>query len=394
MWVTRARPRGFLARARMRPYKQRMRLYERYLFSHLLWPTVLITASLTGIVWLTQVLRFLDFILNRGLSFADFIYLTGLMLPSLLLVLLPVTLGIAVIYTYNRLTMESELVVLNAVGISKWQLVRPALVMAVICVTICYLLSLYVMPVSNARFRDVRTLFRDKYASVLLEEDVFNNPMDGVTVFVRDRDSDNNLGGLLLHDSRDPKQTISMIAERGRVEQTKTGPKFYLQHGLRQELRDGKISWLAFDDYAIEIAFYGKNVERSRSPEEQTINQLFDETGLTPKQAAAFRAEAHQRITWPLLALALPLLALATLFSNEFNRRGQNKRMIVTAVAMFLVVILYFALRNLMVKHGMLIPLIYLLVIGVILASVYVLVSGRIIEFRRRVNFQPAAVDV
>ena len=47
-----------------------------------------------------------------------------------------------------------------------------------------------------------------------------------------------------------------------------------------------------------------------------------------------------------------------------------------------------------MVKHGMLIPLIYLLVIGVILASVYVLVSGRIIEFRRRVNFQPAAVDV
>ena len=378
----------------MRPYKQRMRLYERYLFSHLLWPTVLITASLTGIVWLTQVLRFLDFILNRGLSFADFIYLTGLMLPSLLLVLLPVTLGIAVIYTYNRLTMESELVVLNAVGISKWQLVRPALVMAVICVTICYLLSLYVMPVSNARFRDVRTLFRDKYASVLLEEDVFNNPMDGVTVFVRDRDSDNNLGGLLLHDSRDPKQTISMIAERGRVEQTKTGPKFYLQHGLRQELRDGKISWLAFDDYAIEIAFYGKNVERSRSPEEQTINQLFDETGLTPKQAAAFRAEAHQRITWPLLALALPLLALATLFSNEFNRRGQNKRMIVTAVAMFLVVILYFALRNLMVKHGMLIPLIYLLVIGVILASVYVLVSGRIIEFRRRVNFQPAAVDV
>ena len=76
-----------------------MRQYERYLFMHLLWPTVLITASLTGIVWLTQVLRFLDFILNRGLSLGDFMYLTGLMLPSLLLILMPICLCIAVVYT-------------------------------------------------------------------------------------------------------------------------------------------------------------------------------------------------------------------------------------------------------------------------------------------------------
>lgn len=357
-----------------------MRHYERYLFSNLLWPTVLITVSLTGIVWLTQVLRFLDFILTRGLSLGDFMYLTGLMLPSLLLILMPVALSIAVIYTYNKLTSESELIVLNAVGVSKWQLARPALLLGVICMVICYALALFIMPESNRRFRDIRTLFRDKYASVLLEEQVFNSPMDGVTVYVRSRDADNNLSGVLMHDSRNPNGVVSMIAERGRVEQTASGPKFYLQQGMRQEWKNGRISWLAFDDYSMEIAFYGKAGVRSYSPEEQNIIGLYKRDGLTDKQQRAYRAEANQRILWPLFTVALPLFVIAALFSSEFNRRGQSKRMIMAAVGMALIVIVYFSLRNLTVKYGALTPMLYVLVLTVTMASAYVLMSARMLR--------------
>ena len=349
---------------------------------------MLITVSLTGIVWLTQVLRFLDFILNRGLTFLDFLYLTGLMLPSLLLLLMPITLTIAVIYTYNKLTVESELIVLNAVGISKWQMTKPALLMSVICMLLCYALSLYIMPVSNSRFRDIRTLFRDKYASVLLEEEVFNNPMDGVTVFVRERDANNNLAGILMHDSRNPKETVTMVAEHGHVVQTPSGPKFYLQQGLRQtQQKDGTISWLKFDDYAIEIAFYGKNAERQKSPEERTITELFNHDGLSDKDARAYFAEATQRITWPGFGVALPLFALAMLFSSEFNRRGQSKRMIAASVGMGLLVLVYFALRNLVAKHAFLAGALYVLVIGVGIGGAYVLITGRVFKLsikRRR----------
>lgn len=360
-----------------------MRHYERYLFLHLLWPAVLITMSLTGIVWLTQVLRFLDFILNRGLSLADFLYLTGLMLPSLLLMLLPISLGIAVIYTYNKLTIESELVVYNAVGISKWQQARPAVLLGIACMLLCYALSLYIMPTANQRFRDIRTLFRDKYASVLLEEEVFNSPMDGLTVFVRERDSANNLGGILLHDSRDPKQTITMVAQSGRVEQTASGPKFYLQHGLRQQLKDGRISWLAFEDYAMEIAFYGKDGVRSYSPDEQTISGLYNREGLSEKEAHAYRAEANQRLTWPLFSVALPLFVLATLFSTEFSRRGQSRRIVFAAIGMAFLVGLYFTVRNLTAKNGELVPLLYLLVLSVIGLSAYIIIYARIVRFTR-----------
>ena len=371
-----------------------MRQYERYLFMHLFWPTVVITASLTAIVWLTQILKFLDFMLSRGLSLADFMYLSGLMLPALFLLLTPIALGIAVIYTYNRLTVESELIVLNAVGISKWQLAKPALRMGLFCTIFCYALALSFAPKANEKFQDIRSFFRDKYASVLLEEEVFNNPIDGVTVYVRSRDDMNNLSGVLLHDSRDPKQMVTMIADRGRMQQTPSGPRFYLQQGMRQQWREGKVSWLKFDDYAIDIAFYGQNAVRKRSPDERSLGELFNREGLTEKQVATYRAEAHQRLTWPLVAMSLPLFALATLFSSEFNRRGQARRIIIASLGMAAMVLLYFTCRSLSVKHAWMSALLYLNVFGVAGVSSYLLYSARVLGASRKAPTPASHVGV
>lgn len=360
-----------------------MRQYERYLLAHLLWPTVLVTAALTGIVWLTQVLRFIDFMLNRGLTLGDFLYLTGLMLPALLLVIVPIALCIAVIFTYNRLTTDSELIVLHAVGVSKLQLARPVMAMGVMCTVICYILALYLMPVANRHFQDIRTFFRDKYASVLLEEEVFNTPIDGITVFVRSRDADNTLHGVLLHDNRNAKETVTMIADRGRMEQTPTGPRFYLDHGVRQQYKDGAVSWLTFDNYALDIAFFAKDIERKRDPDERTINELFDRQGMTDKEAAAMIAEAHHRLTWPALAFALPLMAVAFLFSGEFNRRGQWRRIVAASVAMIMVVLVYFAFRSLVAKQPWLISMMYVAVISPAAGALYMLATGRTIRLRR-----------
>lgn len=369
-----------------------MRQYERYLLAHLFWPTVLITASLTGIVWLTQMLRFLDFILSRGLSFGDFIYLTGLMMPSLLLMLVPLSFCIAVIYTYNKLTVESELIVLNAVGVSKWQMAKPVLVMGGICAVSCYVLALYLMPAANKHFRDMRTFFRDKYTSVLLEDQVFSNPIDGLTVFIRERDAKNNLHGILLHDNRNAEQPVTMLAEHGRIEQTESGPRFYLQHGVRQMAKDGKISWLAFDDYAIDIAFYGTDSERRQSPDERTLHELLNTTGLTDKQRAAYVSEAHHRIIWPSLSLTLPLFVLAVLFSSEFNRRGQGKRIMASAVGVLVIVVLYFAARNFTAQKEFWVVGMYAALLIPAGASIYLLISGRIISFARRLP-QPALIE-
>ncbi len=354
--------------------------YQTYMLSHLAWPTVAITFSLTGIVWLTQMLRFVDFMINRGLTLSDFLYLTGLMLPGLLLILLPISLCIATLYTYNKLQNESELIVMSSAGISPWQIARPAIVMGGIVMVICYILALYLMPLSNQKFRDLRFFFRDQYASVLLEEEVFNTPVKGLTVFVRERARNGDLAGILLHDARDVTKAITMTAQEGRLENTSSGPRFFLKNGLRQE-RSGehmeKISWLSFDEYAIDIGFYATKTMRQPEPDERGVVDLFSQASANPGQAPMLRAEAHQRIIWPLFGIALPLLAVALLQAAEFNRRGQLKRIVFAVICAAIFILLFFALRSAIVKQPFMTPLLYILLAGVFTASSYLLISAR-----------------
>lgn len=348
-----------------------MRQYVLYIMKNLAWPTLLITASLTGIIWLTQALRFIDFIVNRGLSIGNFIYITSLLFPSLLLLLVPVSLFVAIVFTYNKLSVDSELIVFKAVGLSRWQLAQPAIFVAIIATLFCYSISLYFLPLSNRQFNDMRTFLQDNYTSVLLQEEVFNTPVDGLTVFVRERDSDGNLKGILVHDNRIEDNPITMMAEEGKLIQSGGGPQFYLVKGMRQEIRKGHISWLNFDQYTLDIRFYTKAMnKRNRFAEEKYLGELFSGDGLSDKERAQHRAEGHQRIVWPLYNLAMALLGVAILLHGEFNRRGHWKRMMFAGMAAGAVVLAGVGLRNVVVKQPMLIPLMYLTVVSASAAAV------------------------
>ena len=60
-------------------------------------------ARLSGAIWLSQSLRFVDLIVNKGVPATTFVYLTVLLFPSLLLVILPFALFCAVLFVYHRL---------------------------------------------------------------------------------------------------------------------------------------------------------------------------------------------------------------------------------------------------------------------------------------------------
>ena len=352
--------------------------YNHYMISLLVWPTLLVTISLTSIIWLTQALRFIDFIVNRGLSVTSFLYLTALLIPSLLLLILPIALFVAVVFAYNKLAADSELVVLKAAGLSPLQLAKPAIIIGMIATMLCYAMSLYLMPLTKRQFKEAQTFLRDNYASVLLQEEVFNTPVDGLTVFIRERDDDGTLRGILVHDNRVPNQTTTMMAEKAQLMQSPTGPQFYLIKGQRQEKRNGLVSWLDFDSYSIDLSFYTKQAkDRVLGQEELFLGDLLNPTGVSPSRANKYRAEAHQRLTWPLYGLLLPLLAVGMLSRGDFNRRGQWKVITSISSAAIILVVVVFGLNNFVARFPVLAPAIYMLAVGVLGVNIWILTRTR-----------------
>ncbi len=78
-----------------------MQRHQRYILRQLLGPFLLISVGLTAVIWLTQSLRFIDMIVNKGLSLSSFLYFSMLLLPTFLGVILPIALFSAIHFTYN-----------------------------------------------------------------------------------------------------------------------------------------------------------------------------------------------------------------------------------------------------------------------------------------------------
>ena len=87
-----------------------------YVLKQLIGPVALFAFLMTCVVWLTQSLQLLDLVINRGQSAPTFVYLTILILPTLLVLILPIAFFFGVLYSLSKLNSDSELVVMASAG--------------------------------------------------------------------------------------------------------------------------------------------------------------------------------------------------------------------------------------------------------------------------------------
>ena len=312
-----------------------------YILRQLLSPFALLTLSLTAVVWLTQSLAYVDMIINRGLSAGRFVAMTLMLTPGFLALIMPIALFCAILYTYRRLTYDSELMVMRSAGLSHLALAAPALVLAAAVTAAGYGLSLYATPLGFSTFKDMQFVVRTDQASVLLQAGEFNTLSDGITAYVRERLPGGELRGILVHDTRDRQRPVTVMAERGALLAGDSGPRFVLFEGNRQEIDgDGQgLSLLYFERYALDLDVFGRAPgTRWREPAERFLPGLLfpDDSRDDVAYADELRAEGHYRLVAPLYALVLAVIAIAAVLSGEFNRRGEWGRIGAAAAAAML----------------------------------------------------------
>jgi lipopolysaccharide export system permease protein len=310
---------------------------DRYMLRQLAGGLLAVTAGLAALVWLTQSLRFIELVLDRGLSLAVFVELTALMLPGFVAVILPITTFIVVLFVYVRMNTDRELVVMRAAGLSQLRLARPGMVVALAAVGLCYLLNLWLVPLSHGAFRVWQFEIRNEMAAILLQEGVFSSVGNDLTVYARTRERDGTLRGILVHDQRDPVAPVTIIAEQGRITSTPLGPRVVLLNGVRQQLerqapgQPPRLTVLSFAENSVDLARATRQEEvRSRDSRERSVAELLNPDpaeGLRPRDVVRFYGEAHQRLSAPLTALSYALVALAVALTGQFRRHGGGYRL-------------------------------------------------------------------
>ena len=365
-----------------------MPVYVRYLLSQLAVPTIVAVIAVAGAVWLSQSLRLFDLIVNKGLPATTFLWLTALLFPSLLLIVLPLAVFVACVFGYTRLWNDSELIALKASGRSDLDLAKPALLLAGVVTAACYGISLWVMPASASAFKELEHEIRNSYTFVLLQEGVFNNPVPGITVYVDKRLSDGSLQGILVNDSRDPADISTLTAEHGQLVAVGAEPRLVLERGTRQQReKDGRVAVLHFDAYTVDLNSLSSDQSdyRWRKPKERYLSELLWPSNDPDDQKNYTRlvAGGHERLTTAASPLVLVLIGLAVLLPVDLDRRGYGARIAMAALFATMHQLGQVAATSLSIESLSFVPLLYLVQIGPALLAIALLAGLRLPRRRR-----------
>ncbi|MEP2829531.1 LPS export ABC transporter permease LptF [Parvibaculum sp.] len=348
---------------------------SQYLFLQALGPFIVASIVLTGIIWLTQALRMLDVLITQGQTLVTFFELTALALPSTLVIVLPISLFCAILYTLHKLISDSEIVVMFSAGISRSVIATPFLAIALATSALILLFSIYVAPAGLRELKSQLYEIRSDVATAMIREGTFANPAQGLTVYVRERTSDGTTYGILVHDSRNPKEPITYMAETGSLVEGPSGPLLVMFNGNIQRISRegdremGAATLLYFDKYTYDLSQYiDTKPSFSYEGRERYFSELIDPArddtyGQTHRKKLL--ADAHERLVEGVYPTMLTLIALATLLPAPFNRRGYASRMALAAVLALAIRLLGFVLANGASTSTYLIPLMYLVPLAV-----------------------------
>ncbi len=347
----------------------------------------LVAGGLIAIAWLIKALQYVEMIINNGASLWTLFEITVLLIPSFLGVLLPIALFITVMFIYSKMTTDRELVVMSATGLSPLQLARPALILAGIITVLGYFVNFYILPETYRMFGELKWHIRYNLAQVPLEEGTFNTFGDKTTVYIRERTASNELRGIFVHDERDPKAPVTVMAKRGSLVKTAEGLQIVMFDGNRQalETETRNYSVLYFDRYTFPLNTFGaQKAYRTPDSREMTVRELFDienNTIVLPRDYPKYLIEGHKRLVSPLVSIGFVMVALVSLFSGGFTRRNQNKRVVVATVVVLLLQISLLGVENMSARNLALVPSIYVVTLLPIIVGARMLFRPPRLEF-------------
>lgn len=295
---------------------------------------VLILVSLTAVVWLATALRDFDLVTNQGQTVFTFIGITSLVIPQLVLVIAPIALVVAAAHVLNKLATDSELIVMNAAGMSPWMLFRAFLAAGVVVSALVLVLNAYVSPKAMRELRRLAAEVRADFVGNIVQPGRFIPLEHGLTFHIRERQPDGLLLGIFLDDRRDPTEQSTILAEQGQIVKNDQGTYLFLQNGNIQRHRTGDRdpTIVRFERYAFDLS------RLAGSPQpitEYLVREHYTWELLWPnphdsawiKQPGNFRSELHDRIVAPLYPIVFMIVAYAYLGAPRTTRQGRTLSM-------------------------------------------------------------------
>lgn len=292
--------------------------------------------TFTFVLLMDQMMRLMDLIINKGAPVGVVLRLILYVLPFSLTVTIPMSVLLAVLATYGRISSEGEAIVLKTSGLSLYRLMAPGVLFGIVATLVALWISALVQPDSTSALKTLTHQLYHTKALTALEEGVFNTEIPGLTIYVdRVKKQDGILQGILVIDRRSQADQHLVIAQEGKLlhknSETETPIGLQLSEGnLHVSSRDnpGRFRNLEFETYDLQILTGGaitETVQRVKQGKELNLGELRAEIARFKKdggKAWPLQVELHKKFALPIACLILSAIGAPLAMRLRKTTRG------------------------------------------------------------------------
>ena len=341
----------------------------KYFFLEFVKLFLLISLSLSILIWMTQAARLLELVTEFGNPISVYLkfvfYSYAKILDNIFILCYTITL----FFLISKLESSYELNIYWLSGVSKKKIIKAVLLISLIAILVNIFLSAILAPWSSLKGREALSKSKFSLVNSLVKEQNFNSPLEGLTIYVNENDNNGNLNGVFIYE-----KTRTIIAEKGEVLSNNDGSYLKLFNGTTQEKENKNINIINFESTIFDFSKYELQNVTFPKFNERSIFWLFKNKNTNIAKTNEVREEINKRLIKPFLILALSVLACFLLYTN--NEKVNLKKL---KLSIYFLAINFIILNQILLGisgNKIIFSLIYIIIIFLIfIFSFYILIS-------------------
>jgi lipopolysaccharide export system permease protein len=307
----------------------------RYLMKELFPSFLLGVVGFTFILLTGRILQLTELFVNKGIPLGFILKLLYFLLPSFLVLTIPMATLLSVLLAFNRLSGDNEITALKASGVSLYQMTPPVLLLALTTTLATTFLSLYSLPRANQASRSLLYEMASSRAHAGVRERVFNDDFEGLVLYVeRVTPRTFQWENVFISDSRNAAETHTIIARQGMV---LSDPHLLivtlrLKNGAIHKLGDQPNAYqkIDFNTYDLRLDLKtGLKEKKSgeKHPAEMSLSELADAVQALRSKKADFKPQMikiHEKFSIPFACLVFGIIGIPLGLQSRTSRAGRS----------------------------------------------------------------------
>ncbi len=308
-------------------------IINRYLLKEMMLPFVINLVFFTFVFLMTKILDITNLIVNYKISMFSVLLILLYSIPRFLSFVIPMSVMMAVLLTFIRLSNDKELVALKAGGVSIYGLIPPVLVFCVTGFVLSCLITVYGMPWGTVSMKELTFQVAASHADAGLKERTFNDSFKDVMLYINKIDLKKKiLKDVFIEDKRAQNIVSTVMAPKGRMFAEPDKLVFHLklyQGTINQvNIENRSAHSINFDSYDVNLDVKKTLTASKDGPKDEDemsfgdLKKYLKSFSQKNEQYYTALIELHKKFSIPFACFALGILAVPLGIQSESAKRS------------------------------------------------------------------------